>query len=212
MEHQQEVIFSTDIALRDINLRGIHERNRVHYHDTIYKSIFCKYIKNGDKIVRVESTESIDPNLFITEHLNVLFDRDQDFDFYNNLLVYLTEYLTKFTPDKQLMYIKYVCKHVYGATSQWATENQAVKPKNLNSFGETAIHVLLSLFDAGVLSEEDKNILTNCVKPIETSNTGLSQLFPGGKSKKRKTQNHNSKKRKTKKRKPKRPKSTRKRV
>ena len=117
MEHQQEVIFSMYTVLRDINLRGIHDDNRVHYHDTIYKSIFCKYKKKGDKIVRVQSTESIDPNLFITEHLNVLFAGNQDFDFYNNLLVYLTEYLTEFTPDKQLMYIKYVCKHVYSGYS-----------------------------------------------------------------------------------------------
>jgi len=211
MEHQQEVIFSMYTVLRDINLRGIHDDNRVHYHDTIYKSIFCKWKKKGDKIVRVESTESIDPNLFITEHLNILFNRYPDFDFYNNLLVYLAEYLTQFTRDKKLMYIKYVCKHVYGAVSQWATKNQEVKPENFNRFGDAAIHVL-SLFEAGVLGEEDKNILTNCVKPIEMSNTGLSQLFPGGNSKKRKTKNRKTKKRKTKKRKPKRPKSTRKRV
>ena len=149
--------------------------------------------------------------------MNVLFAGNQDFDFYNNLLVYLAEYLESkfFTPDKQLMYIKYVCKHVYGATSQWATENQRVNIENHERFGEVAIRVL-SLFEAGVLSEEDKIILTNCVKPIETTSLSQYKFYGGnsknGNSKNRKTKNRKTKNRKTKNRKPKRPKSTRKRV
>ena len=192
-----------DDALREMNEGAITDDERLnHYHNTIYTTIF------GDP--------PTEPNLFSTSGLNYFFCRHQDFNFYNNLLVYLTKYLTEFTQDKQLRYIKYVCECVYGATSQWARGDQRVNIENLNSFGEAAIRVLLSLVEAGVLSEEDKNILSNCVKPIET--TSLSRYkFYGGKSKNRKSKNHKTKKRKTKKRKTKkrkskRPKSTRKRV
>lgn len=183
-----------DDALRKMNEGTVSEDRISDYHNIIYTTIF------GDP--------PTEPNLFSTSGLNYFYCRHQDFNFYNNLLVYLTKYLTEFTPDKQLMYIKYVCECVHVDPSRYTKDNAEVNTNNLVSFVRVATDILNTLFNDRLISEDEKNRLALCIYwPEETPRIDI-----GGKSKNRNTKKRKTKKRKTKKRKSKRPKSTRKRV
>ena len=58
------------------------------------------------------------PNLFTTENIGHAFDSKSlfnfDFNFYNDILIYLTKYLKHFNTNIQISYMEYVCRHVLG--------------------------------------------------------------------------------------------------
>ena len=180
-----------DDALREMNEGAITDDERLnHYHNTIYTNIFD------------------DQQLFVTHNFDFFFVNFPKFNFYNNLLVYLTKYLTEFTPDKQRMYLKYMCKEIFGALSQYAKKgNREPKRSNLIDYGKVVNgYCVVGVKDKFKLDADFDDL--NCFYfPEETPHIDI-----GGNSKKRKTKNRKTKKRKSKKRKSKRPKSTRKRV
>jgi len=183
-----------DNMLRKMNEGTVREERISYYHNIIYTTIF------GDP--------PTEPNLFSISGLNYFFCSISDFNFYNNLLVYLTKYLTEFIQDKQLRYIKYVCECVYGDTSRYTKCNAEVNTNNLVSFAGVATDILNTLFNDRLISEDEKNRLALCIYwPEETPHIDI-----GGNSKNRKTKKRKTKKRKSKNRKTKKPKSTRKRV
>lgn len=139
------------------------------------------------KIYRIISQN---PNLFTTENISEAFKFrglfNFNFNFYNDILIYLKNHLEHFNIDIQVFYMEYVCIHVLGSVSQHTRAKTPTIP-NLQDYVAVAKMVLEKL--KGKI-DESKRAELNCVPTI----TDMVVPFPGGKSKKRRSNKRKSKK------------------
>jgi hypothetical protein len=140
--------------------------------------------------MNIYNSISQNPNLFTTENISEAFKFrglfNFNFNFYNDILIYLKNHLEHFNIDIQVFYMEYVCIHVLGSVSQHARVKTPTI-ENFQHYGEVANMVLENL--KGKI-DESKWAELNCVPTI----TDMDVPFPGGKSKKRRSNKRKSKK------------------
>ena len=107
------LIPAIDSRLQNINSGPININSNYHYQ--IYQCITVEY-----------------PNLFTTENISKVFEYKSlfwfDFNFYNDILIYLTKYLKHLNTDIQIPYMEYVCRHVLGSVSQHTGDKTPTVP------------------------------------------------------------------------------------